>query len=81
MSAINLVNLINHTEEHLFSHGLNKRRHALHRVMKGAEVINVHKKNLKMPGGYADMDIHIYLKRNRKTRNIKRVRQKLKNIK
>lgn len=82
MSAINLVNLINHTEkEFKYIHGLNKRRHTLHKIMKGAEVINVHKKNLKMPGGYPSWDLHINLKRNRKPRHIKNVRKKLKNMK
>lgn len=82
MSAINLVNLINHSEQEFkFIHGLNKRREALHKVTKGSEVIDIHKKNLKMPGGYADFDIQIKLKRNRKPTHIERKRRKLKNLK
>lgn len=82
MSAINLVNLINHSEQEFkFTHGLNKRRKSLHKVVKGAKVIDIHKKNLKMPGGYADFDIHIRLKRNRKPSHIKKTRHKFKNLK
>ena len=81
MSGINLVNLINNSDtEFKFKHGLNKRRHTLHKIIKGSEVINVHKKNLKMPGGYASWDLHNNLKRNRNPRHTKIVRQKLKNI-
>lgn len=81
MTRISIVNLVNKPAETThFTHGAAKTRSVLKQLLNNKKSFVIVGSNEKMPGGFADFNKHVKLKRKRMPRHTLITRQKLKSI-
>ena len=79
---VNLVNLIQKPyETTYYVHGTENNRDVLKRVQKGEPTFIIQGSHDKLPGGFADFNLHQKVKRKRMPRYNKIRRKKLKSMK
>lgn len=82
MGTINLINLVDKpiaTKNYI--HGTGKKRDVLKKIKEGKQILILSGSHDKLPGGFADFNEHIKIKRKKQPRYNKIRRKKLKSIK
>jgi hypothetical protein len=82
MGTINLINLVDKPiETKNYIHGTSKKRDVLKKVQEGKPTITLLGSHDKLPGGFANYNEHVKIRRKRQPRYNKTKRKKLKSIK